>query len=84
MKHLYGIIMWDEIFYDQLPYIFQSPYQFGPLDLNEPEFYKMRKIIIDNKLDRIRQMDSSELKNFFDTEYEKHKNLHNPIVNWDN
>ena len=84
MKHLYGVLMWDEIFYDELPYIFQSPYQFGPLDLNEPEFYKMRKNLIDSKLERIAGMDNLTLKSFFESEYDKHKNLHNPIVNWDN
>ncbi len=76
--------MWDEIFYDKIPYIFQSPYQFGPLDLNEPEFYKMRKVQIDSKLERLAKMDNLTLRGFFEKEFDKHRNLHNPIVNWDN
>jgi hypothetical protein len=47
MKFYYGVLMWDEIFFDKLPYVFQTPYQFGPLDFNEPEFYTSRKHMID-------------------------------------
>lgn len=44
----------------------------------------MRKSLIDTKLEKIGSMDNLTLKNFFESEYDKHKNLHNPIVNWDN
>jgi len=29
-------------------------------------------------------MDPVQLKAFFENEYDRHKNLHNPLVNWDN
>lgn len=53
MKHMFGVMMWDEIYYDKIPYVFQTPYQLGPLDFKEPEFYFMRKEIIDKKLERL-------------------------------
>jgi fanconi-associated nuclease 1 len=44
----------------------------------------MRKNLIDEKIKKIAGMDGPALKIFFESEYERHKNLHNPIVNWDN
>ena len=84
MKFYFGVLMWDEIFFDKLPYVFQTPYQFGPLDFNEPEFYTSRKQLIDSKLDLLSKMDGNRLKSLFESEYDKHKNIHNPLVNWDN
>jgi hypothetical protein len=26
MKHFFGVLLWDEIFYDKIPYVFQTPY----------------------------------------------------------
>ena len=43
----------------------------------------MRKEIIEKKLDRIENMDRDEIKEYFSSEYEKHKNVHNLLVNWD-
>lgn len=84
MKHYFGVLMWDEIFYDKVPFVFQTPYQFGPLDMNEPEFYIQRKQQIDSKIESLARMDNKTLKAYFEQEYERHKNKHNPIVNWDN
>ena len=82
-KHLYGVMMWDEIYYDKIPHVFQTQYQFGPLDFYEPEFYLRRKQIIDDKIRRIELMSRDELKQYFLLEYEKHRNTHNMLVNWD-
>ena len=50
----------------------------------EAEFYEMRKTQIDTKLELIAKMDNLQLKRYFEAEYERHKNVHNPVVNWDN
>eukprot|EP00347_Sterkiella_histriomuscorum_P003951 403362310 len=84
MKYMYGIMMWDEIFNDNIPYVFQTPYQFQPLDFDYPEFYYHRKDIIEQKLNRIIGMTRMQIKEYLISEYDKHKNFHNPIVNWDN
>jgi len=52
--------------------------------MNEPEFYASRKFQIDSKLDSLARMDMKSLKAYFEQEFERHKNKHNPIVNWDN
>jgi len=84
VKHLFGVMMWDEIYYDNVEQVFQTPYQFGPLDFYEPDFYKHRKVVIDEKLERIASMSREEIKAYFMQEYDKHKNFHNMLVNWDN
>jgi hypothetical protein len=56
VKHLYGIMMWDEIYFPHVKHVFQTPYQFGPLDFYEPDFYKHRKPLIDAKLTHIETM----------------------------
>ncbi|TNV86135.1 hypothetical protein FGO68_gene15788 [Halteria grandinella] len=84
VKHLYGIMMWDEIYYDRVPHVFQSSFQFGPLDFYEPDFYLHRKDIIDRKLQRLRLMSNQQIKDYFMKEYEKNKGFHNILVNWDN
>jgi len=84
MKHYFGIIFWEEIFDDSIPFVFQTPYQFGPLDFNQPEFYDVRQEKIDGKLNMLALMDPPKLKAYFEDQYDKHKNLHNPLVNWDN
>ena len=50
----------------------------------EPEFYHKRKTQIDAKLELISKMDNQQLRRYFEAEYERHKNVHNPVVNWDN
>ena len=54
--------MWDEIYYDKVANVFQTPFQFGPLDFYEPDFYKHRKKIIDQKLERLENMSRDEIK----------------------
>jgi hypothetical protein len=66
MKHYFGVLMWDEIFYDKVPFVFQTAYQFGPLDMNEPEFYASRKFQIDSKLESLARMDMKSLKAYFE------------------
>lgn len=84
MKQYYGVFFWEEIFYDKIPHVFQTPYQFGPLDFEYSEFYDTRKDIIEAKLEQIAKMNCLELRDYFEAQYDLHKNVHNPLVNWDN
>lgn len=54
------------------------------MDFGEPEFYRSRKDIIEGKLDMLSKMDGLKLKTYFEDQYELHRNVHNPLVNWDN
>lgn len=57
MKYLFGVLFWDEIYNSEVPYVFQTAYQFGPLDFGDASFYRARKEILDKKLKRLEQMD---------------------------
>ena len=46
----FGLLFWKEIFYDEIPYVFQTPYQAAPLDFGSHDFYLQRKEIIDKRL----------------------------------
>ena len=83
MRFLYGVLFWDEIYFSKIPYVFQTPFQFGPLDFYDNDFYMARKDRIDFKLKYLEDMSRSEIKEYFQSEYEKHKHIHNLIVNWD-
>ena len=66
MKQYFGIFFWDEIFYDKIPFVFQTPYQFGPLDFEYPEFYATRHDIIGAKLEMIAKMQCLGLRDYFE------------------
>lgn len=46
----FGVLMWDQIFFDKIPYVFQTPYQASPLDFGTKDFYFQRKEMIDKRL----------------------------------
>lgn len=66
MRYYLGILLWDEIFFDRVPHVFQTPYQFGPLDFEYPEFYESRKDVIEAKLEVIARMDCLKLRDYFE------------------
>lgn len=65
MKFLYGILFWDEIYYSKVPYVFQTAYQFGPLDFHDGDFFMARKEIIEKKLEKLESMERQEIKDYF-------------------
>lgn len=80
LTSIYGIFMWDFIFYDQIPYVFQTPYQSFPLDYRSNDFF-IKRIDIYNKI-------ISEIKAYEDTSayffenYRKNLKKLNAFVNW--
>ena len=57
-KSLFGLLFWKIIYFDQIPYVFQSPYQSLPLDFGTKDFYNQRKGMIDIRLEEISKMSS--------------------------
>lgn len=58
----FGLLMWDVIFDDSVPAVFQSAYQFAPLDYGSTEFYWNREKQIIKRLSEISLMSPIELK----------------------
>lgn len=65
---LCGILCWD-IFFAELPDVFQSAYQDAPLDLNTDHFYEQRRPLIQARIDTLRSGDLSLLTHHHATHY---------------
>ncbi|NXM73758.1 FAN1 nuclease, partial [Serilophus lunatus] len=58
---LYGILMWDIVFMDDIPDVFRNSYQTSPLDLYTDSFYENRRDVIEAKLQQLHSASSETL-----------------------
>ncbi|NXA04465.1 FAN1 nuclease, partial [Sapayoa aenigma] len=58
---LYGILMWDIIFMDDIPDVFRNSYQTCPLDLYTDSFYENRRDVIEARLQQLHSASSETL-----------------------
>ncbi|XP_009278604.1 PREDICTED: fanconi-associated nuclease 1 isoform X2 [Aptenodytes forsteri] len=58
---LYGILMWDIIFMDDIPDVFRNSYQTFPLDLYTDSFYENRRDVIEARLQQLHTASSETL-----------------------
>ncbi|NXP14473.1 FAN1 nuclease, partial [Thinocorus orbignyianus] len=58
---LYGILMWDIIFMDNIPDVFRNSYQTFPLDLYTDSFYENRRDVIEARLQQLHTASSETL-----------------------
>ena len=79
---LYFLLLWEEIYDDEVPLVFQSKYQAFPLDFFEKDFYINRKSKLDNKLEKIQKCKKEQLINHIKTTYETKNGIKNPCVEW--
>ena len=79
---LYFLLLWEEIYDDEVPLVFQSKYQAFPLDFFEKDFYINRKSKLDNKLEKIQKYKKEQLINHIKAIYETKNGIKNPCVEW--
>ena len=84
IKAIYFLLLWEEIFDDEIPLVFQSKYQECPLDFFEKDFYINRKEKLDKKLEKINKYKKEELINHIKNIYRSKKGIKNPCICWDN
>ncbi|NWI19599.1 FAN1 nuclease, partial [Crypturellus soui] len=58
---LYGLLMWDIIFMDDIPDVFRNCYQTFPLDLYTDSFYESRRDAIEARLQQLHSASSATL-----------------------
>ncbi|NXA33039.1 FAN1 nuclease, partial [Eudromia elegans] len=58
---LYGLLMWDIIFMDDIPDVFRNCYQTFPLDLYTDSFYENRRDAIEARLEQLHSASSAVL-----------------------
>ena len=81
LTSIYGILMWEFIFYDKIPYVFQLPYQGYPLDFRSNDFFSKREAIFNKIIYEINT--SLDLGSYFIEKYEKYYKKLSTFVNWE-
>lgn len=79
---LYNLFFWEIIYYDKVPYVFQSSYQSYPLDFFSPDFYMNREVLIKKRLLEIEMLQANEIKDYINEIFNKKKNIKTPLVDW--
>ncbi len=69
-RALFAVVFWDIIFDEDLD-VFHHPFQAAPSDWRSEQFYELRKIAFQNRLDEIRDRTwiSARIKLLFKTQY---------------
>ena len=79
---LYTLLLWEEIFDDKTPLVFQSKFQAFPLDFYEKDFYLNRKEIVDSKLEKIKNYKKEQFIKHIQIIYDTKNGIKNPCVEW--
>ncbi|NXA74462.1 FAN1 nuclease, partial [Thryothorus ludovicianus] len=79
---LYGILMWDIIFMDDIPDVFRNSYQTAPLDLYTDSFYESRRAVIEARLQQLHTASSETLAKLVADVWTSHEGKAAALVNW--
>ncbi|NWI37140.1 FAN1 nuclease, partial [Picathartes gymnocephalus] len=79
---LYGILMWDIIFMDDIPDVFRNSYQTSPLDLYTDSFYENRRAVIEARLQQLYTASSETLAKLVADVWTTQEGKAAALVNW--
>uniref|UniRef100_A0A803V0I6 Fanconi-associated nuclease n=1 Tax=Ficedula albicollis TaxID=59894 RepID=A0A803V0I6_FICAL len=79
---LYGILMWDIIFMDDIPDVFRTSYQTFPLDLYTDSFYENRRAVIEARLQQLHTASSETLAKLVADVWTTQEGKAAALVNW--
>ncbi|NWW40517.1 FAN1 nuclease, partial [Panurus biarmicus] len=79
---LYGILMWDIIFMDDIPDVFRNSYQTFPLDLYTDSFYENRRAVIEARLQQLHTASSETLAKLVGDVWTTQEGKAAALVNW--
>ncbi|NXO12985.1 FAN1 nuclease, partial [Oriolus oriolus] len=79
---LYGILMWDIIFMDDVPDVFRNSYQTSPLDLYTDSFYENRRAVIEARLQQLHTASSETLAKLVAEVWTTQEGKAAALVNW--
>ncbi|NXO76791.1 FAN1 nuclease, partial [Sitta europaea] len=80
---LYGILMWDIIFMDDIPDVFRNSYQTSPLDLYTDSFYESRRAVIEARLQQLHTASSETLAKLVADVWTTQEGKAAALVNWE-
>ncbi|ETO21552.1 hypothetical protein RFI_15652 [Reticulomyxa filosa] len=81
-RMIFGLFMWNVIYNDNIPFVFQQPFQSSPLDLNTPFFYMNRVQLIRERVEKIAKMESSDIASYLHEIWSGHFNESAICVTW--
>ncbi|XP_010147661.1 PREDICTED: fanconi-associated nuclease 1 [Eurypyga helias] len=79
---LYGILMWDIIFMDDIPDVFRNSYQTFPLDLYTDSFYENRRDVIEARLQQLHTASSETLSELIADVWTAQEGKAAALVSW--
>ncbi|NWX52768.1 FAN1 nuclease, partial [Steatornis caripensis] len=79
---LYGILMWDIIFMDDIPDVFRNSYQTFPLDLYTDSFYENRRDVIEARLQQLHTASSETLAKLVADIWTTQEGKASALVSW--
>ncbi|XP_068266922.1 fanconi-associated nuclease 1 [Nyctibius grandis] len=79
---LYGILMWDIIFMDDIPDVFRNSYQTFPLDLYTDSFYENRRDVIEARLQQLHTASSETLAKLIADTWTAQEGKAAALVSW--
>ncbi|XP_051484690.1 fanconi-associated nuclease 1 [Apus apus] len=79
---LYGILMWDIIFMDDIPDVFRNSYQTSPLDLYTDSFYENRRDVIEARLQQLHTASSETLAKLMADTWTAQEGKAAALVSW--
>ncbi|NXT50491.1 FAN1 nuclease, partial [Pluvianellus socialis] len=79
---LYGILMWDIIFMDNIPDVFRNSYQTFPLDLYTDSFYENRRDAIEARLQQLHAASSGTLATLIADTWTAQEGKAAALVSW--
>ncbi|NXO47374.1 FAN1 nuclease, partial [Aramus guarauna] len=79
---LYGILMWDIIFMDDIPDVFRNSYQTFPLDLYTDSFYENRRDVIEARLQQLHMASSETLAKWLADIWTTQEGKASALVSW--
>ncbi|NWX02427.1 FAN1 nuclease, partial [Caloenas nicobarica] len=79
---LYGILMWDIIFMDDIPDVFRNSYQTFPLDLYTDSFYENRRDVIEARLQQLHMASSETLAKLIADTWTTQEGKAAALVSW--
>ncbi|XP_050834287.1 fanconi-associated nuclease 1 isoform X2 [Serinus canaria] len=80
---LYGILMWDIIYMDDIPDVFRNSYQTSPLDLYTDSFYENRRAVIEARLQQLHTASSEMLAELVADVWTTQEGKAAALVNWE-
>lgn len=78
---LFGLLMWDQIYFDDLEDAFRTSQQRLPLDFVTEDFYLRRKEMIDARLLQLETMEKVDVSREIATSWKEHHSI-SSLVNW--